>query len=158
LSTKHPVKLTANFERNLEEIETFLLEVGAPQAYASLLDELTDTIIPNLEKFPEVGRVFFSRPERSIEVINNLERLKNNFKPSAKTANSASMFSQTICCFTRGLVQQFICCQFVIIGSFRLIFGDCGGVSYGRYVCIQNERKSMSIHFAEDCRLTKIRL
>jgi plasmid stabilization system protein ParE len=84
LSTKHPVKLTANFERNLEEIETFLLEVGAPQAYASLLDELTDTIIPNLEKFPEVGRVFFSRPERSIEVINNLERLKKQLQAIGK--------------------------------------------------------------------------
>jgi hypothetical protein len=61
-----------------------LLEVGAPQAYASLLDELTDTIIPNLEKFPEVGRVFFSRPERSIEVINNLERLKKQLQAIGK--------------------------------------------------------------------------
>jgi ParE toxin of type II toxin-antitoxin system, parDE len=76
LSTKHPVKLTANFERNLEEIEGFLLQVGAPQAYDSLLDELTDTIIPNLEKFPEVARLFFTRPERSIEVSSSVERLK----------------------------------------------------------------------------------
>jgi plasmid stabilization system protein ParE len=76
LSTKHPVKLTANFERNLEEIEGFLLQVGAPQAYDALLNELTDTIIPNLEKFPEVGRIFFTRPERSIEVSSSVERLK----------------------------------------------------------------------------------
>jgi ParE toxin of type II toxin-antitoxin system, parDE len=76
LSTKQQVKLTANFERNLEEIEGFLLQVGAPQAYDALLDELTDTIIPNLEKFPDVGRIFFTRPERSIEVSSNVERLK----------------------------------------------------------------------------------
>jgi hypothetical protein len=84
LSTKHPVKLTANFERNLEEIEGFLLQVGAPQAYDALLDELTDTIIPNLEKFPEVGRIFFSRPERSIEVSSSVERLKKQLHAIGK--------------------------------------------------------------------------
>jgi plasmid stabilization system protein ParE len=76
LSTRQQVKLTANFERNLEEIESFLLQVGAPQAYDALLAELTDTIIPNLEKFPEVGRIFFTRPERSIEVCNSVARVK----------------------------------------------------------------------------------
>jgi plasmid stabilization system protein ParE len=84
LSTKHPVKLTANFERNLEEIETFLLQVGAPQAYDALLDELTDTIIPNLEKFPEVGRLLFTRPERSIEVSSSVERLKKQLHAIVK--------------------------------------------------------------------------
>jgi hypothetical protein len=84
LSTKHPVKLTANFERNLEEIEGFLLQVGAPQAYDVLLDELTDTIIPNLEKFPEVGRIFFTRPERSIEVSSSVERLKKQLHAIGK--------------------------------------------------------------------------
>ena len=32
------VQLTANFERNLEEIERFLAEAGAPHAYDALLD------------------------------------------------------------------------------------------------------------------------
>lgn len=76
MSTRQKVKLTANFERNLEEIERFLLQLSAPQAFDAVLDELTDTIIPGLEKFPEVGRTFFSRPERSIEVCTGLERLK----------------------------------------------------------------------------------
>jgi plasmid stabilization system protein ParE len=84
LSTKHPVKLTANFERNLEEIEGFLLQAGAPQAYDILLDELIDTIIPNLEKFPEVGRIFFTRPERSMEVSNSVARLKKQLHAIGK--------------------------------------------------------------------------
>ena len=50
------VKLTANFERNLEEIERFLVEADAPYAYDALLDELLKTVIPNLERFPDMGR------------------------------------------------------------------------------------------------------
>jgi ParE toxin of type II toxin-antitoxin system, parDE len=84
LSTKQQVKLTANFERNLEEIEDFLLKVGAPHTYDTLLDELTDTIIPNLEKFPEMSRLFFSRPDRSIEVSNTVERLKKQLHAIGK--------------------------------------------------------------------------
>ena len=46
------VQLTANFERNLEEVERFLAEAGAPHAYDALLDELLTTVIPNLNGFP----------------------------------------------------------------------------------------------------------
>ena len=42
------VKLTANFERNLADIEAFLIEAEAPQAFDALLDELARTTIPNL--------------------------------------------------------------------------------------------------------------
>jgi len=55
VTAKHTVKLTANFERNLEELESFLVEAGAPHAFDALLDELTDTIIPNLESYPGMG-------------------------------------------------------------------------------------------------------
>ncbi len=70
------VKLTANFERNLDEIEGFLDKVDAWQVYDRLLDELTDTSIPNLEKFPAIGRPFLERPVRSVEVANALVRLQ----------------------------------------------------------------------------------
>lgn len=66
------VQLTANFERNLADIEQFLLEVGAPQAYDALLDELTDTVVSNLERFPDMGRLFSARPAHSVEVSNKL--------------------------------------------------------------------------------------
>jgi plasmid stabilization system protein ParE len=75
VTARHTVKLTANFERNLEELEAFLIEVEAPHAFDALLDELTDTIIPNLERFPRMGRLFLERPARSVEVANGIARL-----------------------------------------------------------------------------------
>lgn len=84
MATRHPVKLTANFERNLEEAEAFLLEANAPQAFDALLDELTDTVIPNLERFPGMGRLFFERPTRSVETSNGIDGLKVKLKAIAK--------------------------------------------------------------------------
>ncbi|MDN8617269.1 type II toxin-antitoxin system RelE/ParE family toxin [Variovorax ginsengisoli] len=69
------VKLTANLERNLEQLEAFLIEVEAPHAFDALLDELMDTVIPNLERFPGMGRLFLERPARSVEVANGIARL-----------------------------------------------------------------------------------
>lgn len=74
-STKTIVKLTANFERNLDEIETFLTEAEALQAFDALLDDLTDTVIPNLERFPAMGRSFLSRAIRSVESSNGIDML-----------------------------------------------------------------------------------
>ena len=75
MTAKHTVKLTTNFERNLEEIEAFLVEAGAPHAFDALHDELTDTVVPNLESFPGMGRLFLERPARSVEVANGIARL-----------------------------------------------------------------------------------
>ncbi|AVS79053.1 hypothetical protein C8246_18740 [Paracidovorax avenae] len=75
MTTKHSVKLTSNFERNLEELEAFLVEAGALHAFDALLEELTDTIIPNLESFPGMGRLILDRPARSVEVANGVARL-----------------------------------------------------------------------------------
>jgi len=69
------VKLSANFERNLLELQDFLLQAQAPHAFDALLDELTDTVIPNLERFPGLGRLFLQRPVRSVEVANGMARL-----------------------------------------------------------------------------------
>lgn len=73
---KATVKLTANFERNLDEIEQFLIEAGASQAFGALLDELTDTVIPNLERFPAMGHSFLNRPIRSVEASNGMDTLQ----------------------------------------------------------------------------------
>ena len=64
------VKLTANFERNLGDIEKFLTEAEAPQAFDGLLDELLGTVLPNLERFPGLGRHFFNRAVGSAEATN----------------------------------------------------------------------------------------
>lgn len=75
VSTKNAVKLTANFERNLAEIESFLAEAEAPQAFDALLGELADTVIPNLERFPGLGRLFLERAVQSVETANAVDRL-----------------------------------------------------------------------------------
>lgn len=76
MRTKISVKLTANFDRNLEDIAQFLFAAQASKAYDALLDELIDTVIPNLERFPDMGRVFFDSQVRSIEADNALTRLQ----------------------------------------------------------------------------------
>ncbi|TEA79058.1 type II toxin-antitoxin system RelE/ParE family toxin [Allopusillimonas ginsengisoli] len=75
MTARRTVKLTANFERNLEEVQAFLLQAKSPQAYDALLDELTQAVIPNLERFPGMGRSFLDRPARSVEVGNGITRL-----------------------------------------------------------------------------------
>ena len=72
----YAVKLTANFERNLGAVQQFLEDAQAPKAFDALLDELLETVIPNLERFPDMGRRFMSRPVRSIEVSNALANLR----------------------------------------------------------------------------------
>ncbi len=72
-----PVKLTANFEGNLEAIETYLAAAEFPQGYDRLLDDLFHTLIPNLERFPSAGRSFLERPVHSVEAANALERLQS---------------------------------------------------------------------------------
>ena len=84
VTAKHTVKLTANFERNLDELEAFLLEADAAHAFDVLLDELTDTVIPNLERFPGLGRLFLERPIHSVEVVNGMARLTEQLVALAK--------------------------------------------------------------------------
>ncbi|BAL27460.1 type II toxin-antitoxin system RelE/ParE family toxin [Azoarcus sp. KH32C] len=80
------VKLTANFERNLEEIEQFLIDAEAAPAYDGLLDELLETVIPNLERFPAMGRSFMDRPVRSVETTNGIDTLQGKLSKIGRNA------------------------------------------------------------------------
>jgi plasmid stabilization system protein ParE len=73
---KTAVKITANFEANLISIEAFWIEADAPQAYDKLLDDLLESVIPNLERFPKMGRLFLARQAQSLESQIAIERLK----------------------------------------------------------------------------------
>ncbi len=84
MTARHAVRLTANFERNLAEIEAFLAEADAPQAFDALVNELADIDIPNLERFPGMGRLFLERPGRSVEVANGIARLTRQLGSLAK--------------------------------------------------------------------------
>lgn len=70
------IQITANFERNLEDIERFLIEAEATHAYDNLIDELLETVIPNLERFPTIGHSFMDRPIRSVETSNGIDVLR----------------------------------------------------------------------------------
>lgn len=76
MARKFVVKLTANFERNLADIERFLVEMEATSAYDALLDELLETVVPNLERFPGMGRMFLKRSAGSVETTNALAALR----------------------------------------------------------------------------------
>jgi plasmid stabilization system protein ParE len=80
----HAVKLTANFARNLSGVQQFLEDAQAPQAFYAFLDELLDTVVPNLERFPDMGRRFMSRPVRSVEVSNALAKLQKQLAAIAQ--------------------------------------------------------------------------
>lgn len=58
------------------QLERLFTEAEAPQAYAALLDELLETVIPNFERFPGMGRPFMLRQPRSVESTNALTALR----------------------------------------------------------------------------------
>ena len=69
------VELTASFLEQLESIESFLERANAPNAYDELLAALRSTVIPNLRRFPRLGRRYLENPPRSVEAINQLQGL-----------------------------------------------------------------------------------
>lgn len=72
---KAAVRFTSKLETNLAQIAAFWAEREAPQAYASLLAELGDTVVPNLERHPRIGRKFFAHAAQSVEVREKVSAL-----------------------------------------------------------------------------------
>lgn len=69
------VELTASFLERLDAIEAFLAEADAGFAYDTLLAELRATVIPNLRRFPRIGRRYLSNLPRSAEALAQLAAL-----------------------------------------------------------------------------------
>jgi plasmid stabilization system protein ParE len=63
------VELTASFLERLAAIESFLTKADAGAAYDRLLDELRATVIPNLRRFPRIGRRYLDQPPQSAEAL-----------------------------------------------------------------------------------------
>jgi ParE toxin of type II toxin-antitoxin system, parDE len=61
------VRITRNFDHNLENIRRYLKEHAASNAFDALLDDLFGTIIPNLESSPALGYDFLARKPESFE-------------------------------------------------------------------------------------------
>ena len=69
------VELTASFLERLAAIEAFLTEADATFSYDRLLDELRTTVIPNLRRFPRIGRRYLEQPPQSAEALAQLAAL-----------------------------------------------------------------------------------
>lgn len=72
----YSVRLTANFESNLEAVRAFLTDAEAAHEFDRLLGYLFNEIIPNLERFPLLGRDFLAREPQSIEAQAKLQRVE----------------------------------------------------------------------------------
>jgi ParE toxin of type II toxin-antitoxin system, parDE len=62
-------RVSANFRRNLENIRAYLEEQQADGLFESLIDDLFVTVIPNLERFPDLGFDLLARKPGSIEGV-----------------------------------------------------------------------------------------
>lgn len=69
------VDLTASFLERLDAIEAFLVEAGAGFAFDDLLADLRATVIPNLARFPRIGRRYLGNPPQSAEALAQLSVL-----------------------------------------------------------------------------------
>ena len=70
------VELTASFLERLDAVEEFLTSADAHFAYDDLLAELRSTVIPNLRRFPRIGRRYLDQPPQSAEALSELARLR----------------------------------------------------------------------------------
>lgn len=69
------VELTASFLERLYAIEAFLVEADAGFAFDDLLAEIRATVIPNLRRFPRIGRRYLANPPQSAEALAQLAAL-----------------------------------------------------------------------------------
>ena len=78
------VKITANFERNLDGIRDFLSEAGALPAFEALVEELDTRVIPAIERFPDICADFAAKAPLSREGQVLFERLVARAGPNAE--------------------------------------------------------------------------
>jgi len=70
------VRFTVNFQANLDSIRDFLDAAAAPTEFDRLLGHLFEEIIPNLARFPDLGRDFAARVPKSTEGLAALAALR----------------------------------------------------------------------------------
>jgi hypothetical protein len=69
------VELTVSFLERLDAIEALLTEADARFAYDDLLAELRAMVVPNLARFPRVGRRYLDNTPQSAEALTQLAAL-----------------------------------------------------------------------------------
>ena len=83
---RYRVELTASFLERLAAIEAFLVEADARFAFDKLLAQLRATVIPNLRRFPRIGRRYLANPPQSAEALALLAALSTEFSAGAPDA------------------------------------------------------------------------
>lgn len=66
------VELAASFLERLDAMEAFLVEADAGFAFDALVAELRATVVPNLQRFPRIGRRYLANPPQSAEALAQL--------------------------------------------------------------------------------------
>lgn len=69
------VELTASFLERLEAIDAFLCAAETTSGVDALLAALRATVIPNLSRFPRLGRCWLDNPPQSVEALARLADL-----------------------------------------------------------------------------------
>ncbi len=80
---RYRVVLTASFLERLDAIEALLVEADAGFAFDKLLDELRATVIPNLRRFPRIGRRYLANPPQSAEALVQLAAITTTYTAGA---------------------------------------------------------------------------
>ena len=73
--TRVRVELTASFVECLNSIESFLAKADAHAAYDDLLVTLREQVVPNLSRFPRIGKRYLDTPPQSVEALDQFARL-----------------------------------------------------------------------------------
>ena len=71
----YQVELTASFLARLDSIEAFLSEANAEFVFDELVANIRATVIPNLRRFPRIGRPYLANPPQSAEALAQLASL-----------------------------------------------------------------------------------
>lgn len=74
----HTVRFTENFTNNLDSIRDYFAAQEAEPLFEQLLDRLFEELVPNLERFPRLGRSFLDLEPNSDEGKALLARLKEH--------------------------------------------------------------------------------
>lgn len=80
MAARHRVEVSEVFVRMLAQIEAYLDAHDSAPTYELLLDELTSTVIPNLETFPQLGPLIQHRPARSAEAARAFEHMERQLR------------------------------------------------------------------------------
>lgn len=73
--TRITVEFTDAFEARLADMERYWTRAGHPRSYDRLLDSLDAKVIPLLERFPAIGRVFLNTTPDTYDALLMCEKL-----------------------------------------------------------------------------------